>query len=160
MGTYVSETYSIPAGKFIRRRAWWRLKRYVWLPAGVMAATAVAGFFDVRFLFVLLIEAFILLPGAMALVVLSESLSPDSLRETTPHKVEVSDAGIILYGPKANEKYNWNDFAACQDAGKCVYILWHDRRRAPLSIPEEAFDRDQWVGVATILARNLITPQV
>lgn len=164
-------------GEFVRSRALRLLGRW-WLPvAVVLLATAALAFSDVRFVYVLLIELLIAFPMVLCLVWMSEALSDDALRETRPHTVTLADTGIEVtflpvpapdsddedygagtpaYPQPRPRKYNWTDFAAYHDAGNCVILLWTDRRRAPLRLPEDAFDDAQWHVTAKILARFLI----
>lgn len=159
---YVSEIISETPGAFMRRRTWEKLRRWLWLIALVLVATAVAACYDTRFLYVLLIEIFIVFPMALGPVWISESFSPHTRRIVTPHRVEISDGGvgieyIVAEGqrPIEAEKFDWKAFRSYHDAGKCVILEWAAGDRPGLRLPEYAYDSDTWKQVALILARNL-----
>lgn len=160
--TCISEIISETPGAYIRRRTWRKLRSWLWLIAAVLTATAVAACFDLRFLYVLLIEVFIIFPMALGPVWLSESFNPYAVRALTPHRVEISPQGIAIdyitaEGRRsiAAEKFGWDAFTTYHDAGKSVIIEWADRRRPGLRLPENAFDSNQWQTVARILAQSL-----
>ncbi|MDE5656836.1 MAG: hypothetical protein K2I19_07185, partial [Muribaculaceae bacterium] len=74
--TCFSNIISEPVGSYIRRRTWHRLRAWLWLIALVVVATAVAASHDARFLYVLLIELFIVFPMAIGPVWIIDGCSP------------------------------------------------------------------------------------
>lgn len=159
---YVSEIIREDSGAYIRRRTWRRLRQWLWLIVAVLAATSVAACFDFRFLYVLLIEIFIVFPMALGPVWLSECFNPYTRRMLTPYRVTLSDSGLTIdYLPPEGhaaldaEKFGWNAFASYHDAGKSVILNWNGTSRPGLRLPEYAYDAAAWQEVARILARNL-----
>lgn len=160
--TCLSEIISEPAGRYIRRRTWHILRAWLWLIAAVAVATATAACHDGRFLYVLLIELFIIFPMAIGPVWVIEGCSPYARMAVTPHRVGISVEGVSIeymtgeeYHPIESEKYGWNAFRAFHDAGKSVILEWADKKRPGLRLPEYAFDAAQWQQVARILAQSL-----
>lgn len=157
-----SEIICETTGAYIRRRTWQKLRAWLWLIALALIATSVAACYDIRFLYVLLIEIFIVFPMALGPVWMSESFSPFAVRAVTPHRVEISPQGVAIKyitgegrRPIPAEKFSWDAFTAYHDAGKCVILEWVDRHRPALRLPENAFDAAQWQTVARILAQSL-----
>ena len=155
--TCISNIISEPAGRYIRRRTWHRLRAWLWLIAPAATVTAVAAGHDARFLYVLLIELFIVFPMAIGMVWMIEGFSHYARLAVTPHKVEISACGVSIeyvtkeeYHPIESEKYGWNAFRAFHVAGKSVILEWADRKRPGLRLPEYAFDAAQWQQVAQI----------
>lgn len=157
-----SSEFKLDSAVYVRQRAL-RLLRHWWLPLLVVVlATAALACGDIRFLYVLLIELLIAFPMVMCLVWMREALSDDALRETSLHTVTVGDTGLMVdflqpegYAPRRSQKFGWSDFVSYHDAGNCVILQWADPKRAPLRMPADVFDEQQWRTVAAILARYL-----
>ena len=94
--TCISNIISEPAGRYIRRRTWHRLRAWLWLIAPAATVTAVAAGHDARFLYVLLIELFIVFPMAIGMVWMIEGFSHYARLAVTPHKVEISACGVSI----------------------------------------------------------------
>lgn len=163
-----SSVFSQSAAAYMRGRALVWAHRWWWVAALVAVPTAVTACFDWRFIYVLLIELMLLFPGVMVPVWLGEALGPDARRETWPHRLTLSDHGVELcYEPRQcastgeeyplpkPEKFGWRDFCSYHDAGNSVILKWIDHRRAPLQMPAEAFNSEQWVQVAEMLTKHI-----
>lgn len=162
-----SAVFAQGAGQYMRGRALVWARRWWWMAALILLPTAVLAFGDWRFAYVLLIELLLVFPGVMVPVWLNEALGPDARRETWPHRIGLSDSGVLVtYMPRYSadgdeyplpkpEKYSWTDFAAYHDAGNCVILKWVAPRRAPLRLPAEAFDASQWPAAAQMLTKHI-----
>ena len=91
------------------RNRW--LRRWCFLIILCFAVTGVAALFDIRFLFVLLIELFILLPLAMLNVWLKYALKTNVTQAVIPHTVSLDDNNLIItyhktdtYSPKNTQR--------------------------------------------------------
>ena len=73
----------------------WRRERW-FLFAIPVVASAVAGFFDWRWLIVALIMVFIIWPMALFFVWISVALSPEAVRSSIPHTVGVDDEWMVI----------------------------------------------------------------
>lgn len=125
----------------------------------VVGGTLTAALFDSRFWYVAAIEVLIVFPMTQGLVWAIDAVTDDTLRECRKHTIEVLPDGLTVSEVVGDRNivshYPWSDFRGYSDRGDCVVIQWNQPRRKGIRLPGEVFDNQQWIEVATILARNL-----
>lgn len=128
-------------------RLWlWRRRFFLALP---VAALAIAGMADWRFLVVALMVVFIIWPMALGFVWMNAALAPDAVRASQPHRMEFTDDGIRTvytprdgYPPVAPQSVVWSDVKSLSDDGRNVVIEMHDGRG--ISVPASLLTAAQW----------------
>ncbi|MBP3638554.1 MAG: YcxB family protein [Muribaculaceae bacterium] len=134
-------------------RLWlWRRRFFLALP---VAALAIAGMADWRFLVVALMVVFIIWPMALGFVWINAALAPDAVRASQPHRMEFTDDGIRTvytprdgYPPVAPQSVAWSDVKNITDDGRTVAIEMHDGR--DISVPASLLTAAQWQQVRAI----------
>ena len=134
-------------------RLWlWRRRFFLVLP---VAALAIAGMADWRFLVVALMVVFIIWPMALGFVWMNAALAPDAVRASQPHRMEFTDDGIRTvytprdgYPPVAPQSVAWSDVKNITDDGRTVAIEMHDGR--DISVPASLLTAAQWQQVRAI----------
>lgn len=128
-------------------RQWlWRRRFFLALP---VAALALAGMADWRFLVVALMVVFIIWPMALGFVWMNAALAPDAVRASQPHRMEFTADGIRTvytprdgYPPVAPQLVEWSDVKSITDDGRTVAIEMHDGRN--ISVPASLLTAAQW----------------
>lgn len=128
-------------------RLWlWRRRFFLALP---VAALAIAGMADWRFLVVALMVVFIIWPMALGFVWMNAALAPDAVRASQPHRMEFTADGIRTvytprdgYPPVAPQSVVWSDVKSLSDDGRNVVIEMHDGRG--ISVPASLLTAAQW----------------
>lgn len=78
--------FQCPATAYVRVAARQRLLRQAWLPAALLTALAVAAFYDVRFVYVLLMVLFALYPMALTTAWLAMTGKPEFVMASRPQR--------------------------------------------------------------------------
>lgn len=128
-------------------RLWlWRRRFFLALP---VAALAIAGMADWRFLVVALMVVFIIWPMALGFVWMNAALAPDAVRASQPHRMEFTADGIRTvytprdgYPPVAPQSVAWSDVKSITDDGRTVAIEMRDGRN--ISVPVSLLTAAQW----------------
>lgn len=136
-------------------RLWlWRRRFFLALP---VAALALAGMADWRFLVVALMVVFIIWPMALGFVWINAALAPDAVRASQPHRMEFTDDGIRTvytpregYAPVAPQSVAWGDVKSISDYGRNIVIELRGGRN--VSIPASLLSASQWQQVRAMHA--------
>ena len=99
-GRMTTGQFSVAAAVYVKAEARRRLWGVIWLPALLLAATAVAGYFDNRFWFLGLLLLFIVYPMVLSLTWLSLASRPAMRWLLRPQKVifEPGKTTVDFYG--------------------------------------------------------------
>jgi hypothetical protein len=123
MNTVTTEQYNMTASEYtslIARRwlsAWW------WAFALPLAVTAVASFYDTRFIYVSLIIIFIIWPMALSIVWFRYALTDEAVRAIRPCTATVDDDKFVFEYP---DKINPDDGSIILKSLKPVTIMFSD----------------------------------
>lgn len=96
MEATVSQRYTVPASAYIKAEVRKRLWRFWWLIAAVMLVPAIAGCYDSRYWYVLLMLLFIVQPMVLSFTWFALAAHKSMQWRLRPQETEVGQNGLIV----------------------------------------------------------------
>lgn len=143
------------AAAWLSARLWWML-----LPVAVICAAA---FYDVRFVYVLVIVGLIVYPMALCIVWINYAFSPATRRAIAKKRVTVMPDGLLVEFIPLSEEYkamtpyeiHWTDVHKAANTSDGIVLILGKRLDQRMFLPQEYFSRQAWDAISDKVGCNL-----
>ena len=131
--------------------------RYWWLYALPLTALIILTFYNINFLYTILILCFIVFPMALIMVYFWYLLTGEIRWSILEKEMAISDSGIMLTFEDSTKELQWNEFSGFSTTGKYLLLKFKVRRFTYFVIPFDVFaDKEQLRQFVKMLNRHNI----
>lgn len=118
--------------------------RYWWLYALPLTALIILTFYNINFLYTILILCFIVYPMALIMVYFWYLLTGEIRWSILEKEMAISDSGIMLTFEGFTKELQWDEFSGFSTTGKYLLLKFKVRRFTYFVIPFDVFaDKEQ-----------------
>ena len=131
--------------------------RYWWLYALPLSILIILTFYNINFLYTILILCFIVYPMALIMVYFWYLLTGEIRWSILEKEMVISDSGIMLTFEGFTKELQWNEFSGFSTTGKYLLLKFKVRRFTYFVIPFDVFaDKEQLRQFVKMLNRHNI----
>ena len=131
--------------------------RYWWLYALPLSILIILTFYNINFLYTILILCFIVYPMALIMVYFWYLLTGEIRWSILEKEMAISDSGIMLTFEGFTKELQWDEFSGFSTTGKYLLLKFKVRRFTYFVIPFDVFaDKEQLRQFVKMLNRHNI----
>ena len=131
--------------------------RYWWLYALPLSILIILTFYNINFLYTILILCFIVYPMALIMVYFWYLLTGEIRWSILEKEIAISDSGIMLTFEGFTKELQWDEFSGFTTTGKYLLLKFKIRRFTYFVIPFDVFaDKEQLRQFVKMLNRHNI----
>ena len=131
--------------------------RYWWLYALPLSILIILTFYNINFLYTILILCFIVYPMALIMVYFWYLLTEEIRWSILEKEMAISDSGIMLTFEGFTKELQWDEFSGFSTTGKYLLLKFKVRRFTYFVIPFDVFaDKEQLRQFVKMLNRHNI----